>query len=119
MAVVLSASVPTLASDPTRPDPGPQAASIRGMSCVGEEPFWGLEIGRTEARLSRPGAAGIDEIILTGRLDTLDFLEPPAAVFRGEAALPVEQGHLLRDGPRVGQHLFGDLEARVEFTPWR
>lgn len=84
MAVVLSASVPTLASDPTRPDPGPQAASIRGMSCVGEEPFWGLEIGRTEARLSRPGAAGIDEIVLTGRLDTLDFLEPPAAVFRGD-----------------------------------
>lgn len=102
--------------DAVMAEPGPQAASQRGMSCVGEEPFWSLEMGMTEAKLSRPGADGIDETVLTGQLQSLDFLDPPIHSFRG---VPEEAPDQVLVATMVPGICASTMSDETPDRPWR
>ncbi|GGB63384.1 hypothetical protein GCM10011505_49960 [Tistrella bauzanensis] len=102
--------------DAVMAEPGPQAASQRGMSCVGEEPFWSLDIGMTEAKLSRPGADGIDETVLTGQLQSLDFLDPPIHSFRG---VPEDAPDQVLVATMVREICASTMSDQTPDRPWR
>lgn len=65
-----------------------RAADPEGLSytCSGNEPFWRIEMNQTLAVLTRPGVDEIEAHVFAGRLDTLDFLDPPWRVWRGRKA---------------------------------
>jgi uncharacterized membrane protein len=78
---ILGIAIMAMAANAWAADPnGPSYA------CSGNEPFWRIEMSQASAVLTRPGADDIEADVFAGRLDTLDFLDPPWRVWRGRKA---------------------------------
>lgn len=56
----------------------PDTESPLSFTCVGAEPFWLLEIKGDEARLSQPGADGVDAAGINGEWRDRDFSDGAA-----------------------------------------
>lgn len=55
-------------------------SNVQGFECRGEEPFWKLDVNGGLAKLNRPGES---DQSYRGKLTSLSYLKPPAAVWRG------------------------------------
>ncbi|MGZ9275257.1 MAG: hypothetical protein ACXW34_10990 [Nitrospira sp.] len=81
MLPILVIAIMAMAANARAADPnGPSYA------CSGNEPFWRIEMNPASAVLTRPGVYEIEAHVFAGRLDALDFLDPPWRVWRGRKA---------------------------------
>lgn len=98
-ATAVAQNPDTAKNQPPAPDMDqPGMPPVVALQCSGNEPFWRLDLGPGTALLRRPAAEEVEATTFTGTLDSLDYLDPPWHVWRGEAA----SGEGVTDAPTGG-----------------